>query len=643
MMNTVNHSGSGNSAHGSPIANPRDELKTQFITREGVYRQMTLSEYSRPNRISYSQGGAGVGSMPVRVSFLTLPSNACAHDVNDALLVNSDLVQSQNTMNLPCSKSITSFGSVARSESDSVTVKDIICFNIGRELYVYFYRGVNTVVDLNKPIDKRVYKGTFPTCHDFNKETATASSCSLIIGFSAGQIQLIDPFQKEFHVSHLFNEDRFIDKTAVTCLRWVPGQSHNFLASHTSGNLYLYSDDLPCMPSTPLYQVNKEGDGYTVYTCKAKVSRNPIYRYSIGNGPISQFAFSFLNGVKHLATVGHDGYLRVFNFETMKMTGFMKSYFGGLSCLAWSPDSKYIVTGGEDDLVTVYSVLEKRIVCRGLGHKSWVSQVAFDPFTSHVDSHQEHHPSLELGSDDELHPLNFESCNLPQKGAFLRNKKDSISSASIGGGMATLRPSYRKNNSSIIGYYRFGSVGQDTQLCLWDLTDDILRLPSGNSRQRNSTLNSVGIDQFLSFRPCPADVSKVSVNDTKSTVKEKKSHKRGFSLGIKLGGNSRDRWNKSHVTTVSEKEKRECAAAKLLGTAVCPYLDDVTIIEPLVRKKIAHERLTGLAFREDSIVTVCQEGFVVTWARPGKVSSSRCNGNSPVSLSSQKMPGATVV
>lgn len=55
-MNTVScYSGSGNSAHGSPIANSRDELKTQFITREGVYKQMTLSEYTRPSRVSYNQ------------------------------------------------------------------------------------------------------------------------------------------------------------------------------------------------------------------------------------------------------------------------------------------------------------------------------------------------------------------------------------------------------------------------------------------------------------------------------------------------------------------------------------------------------------------------------------------------------------
>ena len=34
--------------------------------------------------------------------------------------------------------------------------------------------------------------------------------------------------------------------------------------------------------------------------------------------------------------------------------------------------------GGEDDLVTVYSMAEKRVVLRGQGHKSWVSVVAFD-------------------------------------------------------------------------------------------------------------------------------------------------------------------------------------------------------------------------------------------------------------------------
>lgn len=61
----------------------------------------------------------------------------------------------------------------------------------------------------------------------------------------------------------------------------------------------------------------------------------------------------------------------------MELVGFMKSYFGGLLCLSWSPDLSLIVTGGEDDMISVYSLVEKKVICRGQGHKSWVSQVFF--------------------------------------------------------------------------------------------------------------------------------------------------------------------------------------------------------------------------------------------------------------------------
>lgn len=54
-------------------------------------------------------------------------------------------------------------------------------------------------------------------------------------------------------------------------------------------------------------------------------------------------------------------------------------------------------------------------------------------------------------------------------------------------------------------------------------------------------------------------------------------------------------------------------------------MDEVPIIEPLVCKKISHERLTVLHFREDCLVTACQEGFICTWARPGHVRSPLVN------------------
>ena len=75
----------------------KDEIKTQFMTREGTYKLMPLSEYSRPNRVSYN----GQANTPVKVSFISL--------------------------------------------NDQSGPSDRICFNVGRELYFYHYKGVRKV------------------------------------------------------------------------------------------------------------------------------------------------------------------------------------------------------------------------------------------------------------------------------------------------------------------------------------------------------------------------------------------------------------------------------------------------------------------------------------------------------------------
>ena len=151
-------------------SNSRDDVRTHFTTREGVYKLVPLAEYSRPNRITgynplQSQQGAaiGQGSNPaVRVTLVSLPS-------------------------------------------DPLGFCDRICFNYGRELYFYVYKGTKKPADLSKPIDKRLYKGTSPTCHDINKFTICSDSVLLLVGFTGGQIQLVDPIRKE--IGKLYNEE----------------------------------------------------------------------------------------------------------------------------------------------------------------------------------------------------------------------------------------------------------------------------------------------------------------------------------------------------------------------------------------------------------------------------------------------------
>jgi len=79
--------------------NRQDEVKTHFAAREGIYKLSSLSEYSRPNRTNYTE----TGSAGVSLSFTHL------------------------------------------DEDSDVQTPEKVCFNVGKELYVYNYKGLRKV------------------------------------------------------------------------------------------------------------------------------------------------------------------------------------------------------------------------------------------------------------------------------------------------------------------------------------------------------------------------------------------------------------------------------------------------------------------------------------------------------------------
>ncbi|XP_055699850.1 WD repeat-containing protein 20 [Phlebotomus papatasi] len=743
--------------------NGKDDLKTQFVTREGTYRLM-LGEYSRPNRVGYTSNQS---SPQVRVSIVALPTHLA---LPQSTPTPQPTAQATNLA--------TTNGQEASGYALAAAGGDRICYNFGKELFVYAYRGVKKqTADLSKPIDKKLYKGTNPSCHDFNATNATMEGAPLLVGFTTGQIQLVQPGRRE--PGKLYNEERLIDKTKVTCLKWLPSSPNLFLAAHASGHLYLYNEELPCTPTAPNYQQFKLGEGFVIYTCKSKSTRNPLYKWSFGtdNGSINEFSFSPCGS--NLAIVSQDGFLRVFHYDTMELLGIARSYFGGFLCVCWSPDGKYIVVGGEDDLVTVWSMQERRVVARGQGHRSWVSVVAFDPYTtsySHWDG-----PDF---SDDE-NPIN--------DGGF----RNFSGSEGVHEGESGRRPPSSTMRDGLSAdkmatSYRLGSVSQDTQLCLWDITEDVLRQPVGirhrlsshdpqqnlvngeverkggasssasgssvsstsaalstvssgasrdvdNSRSSggrnvnncvtseggapvgptnsdskhwnsvsggktgkgvsvigNCVGNSVksvdspdakngsgkssdGISAFntltqrLSHLGFGGDKGKSSPNDH-STGGGHHHSKKTFSLSKSSGNhhflhNNNSASNPGDSATIATSGKNRSGTTnvqtvatngngtadgdgssggssvvatydpmKLIGTSACPRFDECPVLEPLVCKKIAHERLTALVFREDCFLTACQDGIIYTWARPGFSNVPQHATSSPTAP-----PGGTVV
>lgn len=564
----------------------------------------------------------------------------------------------------------------------------------------------------------------------------------------------------------------------MTCLKWLPGSANHFLASHASGHLYLYNEDLPCTPSTPTYQPLRTGDGYTVHTAKAKQPRNPLHRWTFANSTaahgaaINEMAFSPCGQL--LAIVSQDGFLRVFHYERQELLGVARSYFGGFLCVCWSPDGKYIVVGGEDDLVTVWSMAERRVVARGQGHRSWVSVVAFDPYTSYTASWDG--PDF---SDDE-NPAND---GIGAYRCFTGSGATGDEPLLLRGGGSDepgRRGARPMSSSSTIPdklgtSYRLGSVSQDTQLCLWDITEDVLR-QSHEIRQRLGSHDppvllqgNGGVTRGATVAGSPTETAQASGGDATTTTAadhsdgklhnhhmgnsvatgkhttlrsnseqhtssssssgkankhdgsggsgsshsgggltaltsltqrlsnfsfgsdSKKSssdgatsHKKSFTLSkqsssasaanhhphggsFQAGGSASpssaaaaapflvtstpqkrgltlDRSNSTFNSTAASStgvagastssttsDATTAATAhsptgsivpsydpmRLIGTAVCPRYDECPLLEPLVCKKIAHERLTALIFREDCFLTACQDGLIYTWARPG--------------------------
>jgi WD40 repeat protein len=163
---------------------------------------------------------------------------------------------------------------------------------------------------------------------------------------------------------------------------------------------------------------------------KSQVAKNPVSFWRVSKRGVADFVFS--PDVKYVAAISEDGCLRVIDALEEQLVDCYASYFGAFTCVSWSPDGRFILTGGQDDLVTIFSPWEQRVVARCQGHSSFVSSVGFD----------------ELRCDNRT--------------------------------------------------YRFGSVGEDNKLILWDFSSGALHRPKTQAAHHHRM--SMASTVSLSFR-----------------------------------------------------------------------------------------------------------------------------------------------
>ncbi|KAI1850406.1 hypothetical protein JX265_001366 [Neoarthrinium moseri] len=394
---------------------------------------------------------------------------------------------------------------------------------------VFAFANINRAfqwLDLSSPskadyLTKILFTKAHCLSHDVNLVTKGPGHLDVVMGFSTGEIIWWEPMSQRYT---RLNKNGVINKTPVSQIRWIPGAENLFLAAHMDGALVVYDkekedaifnpdEEKPEGEAEPRTEFSKAIQVVkSIHSKNQKV--NPVAIWKLSNQRINAFAFSPDN--RHLAVVSEDGTLRIIDYLNEKLLSLFSAYYGGFICVCWSPDGKYVLTGGQDDLISIWCPSENAIIARCQGHQSWVTAVAFDPWRC-----------------DE------------------RN-------------------------------YRFGSVGEDCRLCLWDFNVGMLHTPKAASvRHRGSISSRVpGLHR--------AETQNTSISRLRSN---------------------------SAVSTADDDEE------ETISYPVEPR-SRIPILPPVLMKKADKDPLCWVKFTEDAIMTSCKSGHLRTWNRPADNTAS---------------------
>ncbi|KAF5381077.1 hypothetical protein D9615_004171 [Tricholomella constricta] len=381
----------------------------------------------------------------------------------------------------------------------------------------------------------RITFSKHPTCHDVNASTASPEHLDVVIGFSSGDLVWLDPITSRYA---RLNKQGCISNSPCTAVRWVPSSSTLFIVSHADGTIVVYDkerDDGAFVPqdpigkSTDLNGASSSEDGSqrewdptdSIFVTmppwhpvtsggglssngkpdKEKAAKNPVSHWRVSRRSIVDFVFS--PDVKYVGAISEDGCLRVIDALAEQLVDCYASYFGALTCIAWSHDGRFILACTDHIEPRPASLI--LVVARCQGHSSFVSALAFD----------------DLRCDGRT--------------------------------------------------YRFGSVGEDNKLILWDFSSGALHRPkfqaSHHQRMSMSSTISLALRRDRSAQYLP------SINSPGLEGRSFRYHP-------------------------------------------APSRNETAVVQPVLVKNIEGDILTAISFLPRSILTTTKSGHVKFWIRP---------------------------
>ena len=364
-------------------------------------------------------------------------------------------------------------------------------------------------------------------CHDINPFTKGPNHVDVIMGASTGDIVWFEAYtQKYVRV----NKNNIISPAAISEIRWLPGSENLFLASHMDGTLIVYDkerDDAAFIPETPLTTTANHNHPNVQNGTSTDTDPNPLHINKSVNSKNQKS-----NPVASWKISNH----RILAF-------------------AFSPDSRHLAVVSEDGSLRIINYLKERLTDLYTSYYGAFTCVTFSPDGKYV---------LTGGQDD-----------LVSIWSIVERRIVARCPGHHSWVTAVAFDPWRCDNRN----YRFGSVGEDRRLLLWDFNVGMLRRPKAASI-RNRDRASIS-----SYAP-------INRNRTEST---------------QLAGNRLRSTSSLSNEDVEEDELIEHAVESRTVTATLP---------PVMSKVIDEHPLSWVGFEEECVVTACWEGQVRVWRRP---------------------------
>ncbi|ODV83250.1 hypothetical protein CANARDRAFT_100865 [[Candida] arabinofermentans NRRL YB-2248] len=483
-------------------------------------------------------------------------------------------------------------------------------------------------IEVDPPLFKlTVTTGVITAVAAFHHSLSTPGAeknIDILIGYSTGDVLWFNPSKMKYS---RWNKNSKLKSKPIVTMEWSKDGKFAIIG-YSDGDIMIFDRDFEDDDN-----YNKHGEPIKklrymkVFKSLSNVSAtsNPVGHYKLSNKAITSIKFHpIYPNVVIIAC--DDGYIRVFDLLTENLTDLIPSYYGGILCLNLTNDGKYLISGGEDDFVSIYEFQmgnfnynpehgggSVKLVTRLQGSKSWVRSVDVDYFKT---NNGLLYRIGTVGDDGCIRFYEFQPRNLPK----IKKLKSSTMNNTI------KRPGMDKMLSSLtINSHtnsRSNSNTKLSQLATTDMSNSKRKLLSPKMHKTAGSVSSLTsstthlqqqhhLSLYEIINQDSRAASSTNLKDQDEVVIDGNNTTATTTTTAHEVGNL---MFKHPISNGCFKFSKKYFANPVIHNSV--GLSNTPVLLPIGEKDIRLGRLSGLSFEEKYVWAFISTGDIIRWTRP---------------------------